>query len=150
MRTDATTPRDFFIPSQTVSTPVSTRRLWTAWILSGLAIVFLLFDAAMKLVEAQVVLDSFVELGYPAGYARGIGFLLLISTLTYAFPRTSLLGAILLTGHLGGAIATQLRLSQPVFTHILFPVYIAALVWGGLYLRDTRLRTLLPLMRTSV
>jgi hypothetical protein len=92
-----------------------------------------------------VVLESFERLGYPEGVAIGIGLLQLVCLAVYVIPRTSVLGAILLTGYLGGAVATQVRVSDPLFTHVLFPAYIGAMLWGGLYLRNDRLRALVPL-----
>jgi hypothetical protein len=122
--------------------PISKKALWAGRILSGLPIVFLLVDALMKLMKARVAVDGSIELGYPESVVFGIGVLLLICTLLYAIPQTSFLGAILLTGYLGGAIATHVRVGNPLFSHVLFPVYVAAMIWGGLYLRDSRLRAL--------
>jgi hypothetical protein len=121
--------------------------LLTGRVLSALAIVFFIFDGGIKLVPIAPVADTMAELGWPtdANLARGLGFLLLACTALYAWPRTSLLGAILLTGYLGGAIATQLRVGNPTFSHLLFGVYCGLFVWGGLWLRDERLRALLPL-----
>ena len=117
------------------------------WILTGLAGAFLLMDAGMKLAVLQPVIDTTAQLGWPAdaGTIRMLGIVLLISTGLYLYPRTALLGAILLTGYLGGAVATHVRIGSPLFSHVLFGVYIALFVWGGLYLRDARLRALLPL-----
>jgi hypothetical protein len=117
-----------------------------AWVIGGLAIAFLLIDATMKLLALPVVLEASAPLGFPgADMARGLGTVLLICTLLYAVPRTAVLGAILLTGYLGGAVATHLRMESPLFTHTLFGVYLAVMLWGGLYLRDIRLRELVPL-----
>jgi hypothetical protein len=127
----------------TQTVPASKSRLWTARILSGLAAAFLLFDAVMKLVKPPVVVKATVELGYPESTIVGIGVVLLVCMLLYLIPRTSILGAVLLTGYLGGAVASNVRIGNPLFSHVLFPIYVAALVWGGLYLRDTRLRTLI-------
>lgn len=117
----------------------------TGRVLSGLAILFLLFDGAIKLVPIAAVTESMQQLGYSGSVelARGLGILILACTLLYALPRTAIPGAILLTGLLGGAIATHLRAGSPVFSHLLFGVYLGALVWIGLYLRSERLRTLL-------
>lgn len=114
-------------------------------VLSGLAILFLLMDGFIKLPPLPQVIETLQQLGYPATptLARGLGVLSLLCTLLYAIPRTSVLGAILLTGLLGGAIASHLRAQSPIFSHLLFGVYIGALVWGGLYLRNARLRALL-------
>ena len=121
-------------------------RSWIAWVISGLAIAFLLMDATMKLLALPVVLEASAPLGFPgADMARGLGTVLLICTVLYAVPRTAVLGAILLTGYLGGAVATHVRVESPLFTHTLFGVYLGVMLWGGLYLRDIRLRALFPL-----
>ena len=106
---------------------------------------FLLVDGAMKLVRPAPVVPATVELGYSESVIVPLGVVLLASTLLYLVPRTAVLGAILLTGYLGGAVATHLRVGNPMLTHTLFPVFFGALLWGGLYLRDARLRALLPL-----
>jgi len=127
--------------------PAATRHwtYWLGWGLSGLVILFLLFDGAIKLVPLDIVLSTLSELGYPPEHARLIGIITLVGTMLYAWPRTSVLGAILLTGLLGGAMATHLRINSPLFSHTLFGVYMGLLVWGGLWLREPRLRALLPL-----
>ena len=114
-------------------------------VLSGVLVAFLVFDAAIKLVPLQVVTETMVALGYPAdpGLARLLGVLTLLCTLLYVIPRTSVLGAILLTGYLGGAMATHLRAGSPLFTHLLFGFYLGVIAWGGLWLRDPRLRSLI-------
>lgn len=119
---------------------------WIGYGLSGLFVLFMLFDGGIKLVPLAVVTETMTALGYPAspGLARGLGILTLICTALYANPRTAVLGAILMTGYLGGAIATHLRIGSPVFSHLLFGVYLGLLMWGGLYLRDERLRLLFP------
>lgn len=116
------------------------------WALSGLLIAFLLFDGAIKLVPLQVVLDTSAQLGLPADVtsARILGVLTLLCTLLYAIPRTSILGAILLTGYLGGAIATHFRAGSPLFSHLLFGVYLGLFAWGGLFLRYPWLRRVIP------
>jgi len=126
--------------------PVSNAALWTGRVMSALVILFLIFDAVIKLVPMQVVTDTMAELGYPptAGIARGIGIITVICVALYAWPRTAVLGAILMTGLLGGAIATHLRIGSPVFTHLLFGLYLGLLAWGGLYLRDPRVRAMIP------
>jgi hypothetical protein len=122
------------------------RAYWAGWVLSGLVIAFLLMDAAMKLMALPVVLEAGAPLGLPgADLARGLGTLLLVCTVLYAVPQTAVLGAILLTGYLGGAVATHMRVGSPLFTHVLFGVYLGILLWGGLYLRDARLRALVPI-----
>ena len=126
----------------------STRR-WTGLVLSTLAILFLLFDGVIKVLKLPIAVESTVQLGYPEHVIAGIGIMELVCLALYAFPRTALLGAILLTGHLGGAIATQVRVGNPLFSHILFPIYVAALLWGGLWLRDERLRALIPFRQSA-
>ncbi len=99
----------------------------------------------MKVMKAPVAVEGSIQLGYPEKVVVAIGVVLLICTLLYVIPQTSILGAILLTGYLGGAIATHMRVGNPLFTHVLFPVYVGVMVWGGLFLRDNRLRALIPL-----
>jgi hypothetical protein len=117
--------------------------------LSGLVILFMLFDGGIKLVPLDIVIESTAQLGYPASasLARGLGLLGLVATALYAFPRTSVLGAILLTGYLGGTVATHLRAGSPIFSHMLFGVYLGVMLWSGIYLRDDRLRALIPYRR---
>lgn len=118
----------------------------TGWAMSGLLIVFLLFDGAIKLVPLQIVLDTSTQLGLPADpiSARILGVLTLVCTVLYAIPRTAILGAILLTGYLGGAIATHFSAGSPLFSHLLFGVYLGLLAWGGLWYRDPRVRAMIP------
>jgi len=125
------------------SPPSSRVRFWSGITLSGLAVAFLLFDAGIKLAKLQPVVDSFAQLGYPAELARGIGLLELGCLALYLISRTAPLGALVLTGFLGGAISTHLRVADPWLSHTLFPIYVALLLWGGLYLRDERARALL-------
>jgi hypothetical protein len=127
-----------------VSTKLSRR---TGWVLCGLALAFLAFDGVIKLVPIAPVIESLRELGYPAGAARAIGVLELACLALYALPRTSVLGAILLTGFLGGATASKVRIESPLLSQSLFSIYVAVFVWGGLYLRDPSLRALLPVRR---
>jgi hypothetical protein len=110
-----------------------------------LAAAFLAFDGAIKLLHVVPVMETFTQLGYPVSTAVGIGLLELTCLALYLIPRTSVLGAVLLTGFLGGAISTHVRVGNPLFSHVLFPSYVGLMVWGGLYLREPRLRTLLPL-----
>jgi DoxX-like family len=126
---------------------VSKASLWTGRILSILSILFFLMDAVMKLIKPAFVVDATVKLGYQESVIQSLGMALLISTILYAIPPTSVLGAILLTGYLGGAVASNLRAGSPLFSNVLFPVYFALVLWGGLYLRDKRLRELVPLRR---
>jgi hypothetical protein len=124
---------------------VSKKMLWAGRILSSLAVLFLIFDSVIKLVKPAPVVESFARLGYPESLALGIGVLEIVCTIIYMIPRTSIPGAILLTGFLGGAIATHLRIGDPFPTHVLFPTYVGLLVWGGLFLRDGQLRALISL-----
>jgi hypothetical protein len=113
--------------------------------LSGLVVLFLLFDGAIKLVPLQVVIDTVIPLGWPADPVtwRALGTVLIASALLYAHPRTTLLGAILITAYLGGAVATHVRVGSPLFSHTLFGVYVGIALWAGLWLRDPRIRALL-------
>jgi hypothetical protein len=123
---------------------------WMGWVMSGLVIAFLLMDSTMKLLALPIVIETSGPLGFAgADMARGLGALLLICTLLYAAPQTAVLGAILLTGFLGGTVATHIRVGSPLFTHALFGVYLGVMLWGGLYLRDARLRALVPLRTTA-
>ena len=124
-------------------------RRWTSVIMSVLVVMFMLMDSIMKFVKPPAVVEGTLALGFAEHHLVVIGALGLISTLLYAFPRTSILGAILLTAYFGGAVATHVRLNNPLFTHTLFTVYFGILVWGGLWLRDSKLRELLPLRKKS-
>ncbi len=115
---------------------------WTGRILSALPVLLLLFSGGIKVLVLAPAVESVAQLGYPAGVCFWIGALELGCTLAYLWPRTSVYGAVLLTGYLGGAVATHLRLLDPWLTHTLFPVYVGALLWVGLWLRDRRLRAL--------
>ena len=126
------------------------RDLWIGRVLSGLAVLFLTFDAAIKLLRLPMAIEGTTQLGYPAGVVLPLGVLQLVCLALYVLPRTSVLGALLWTGYLGGAIATHVRLGNPLFTHVLFPIYVALLLWGGLWLRDSRLRELLPRVRPRI
>ena len=121
---------------------VSSARLWTGRVLSALPALFLLMDATVKLIKIQPVIDTQAQLGY-TDIARPLGVLVLVSTLLYAWPRTAVLGAILLTGLFGGAIASHVRVGDPWATHVLFSLYLAIPMWAGLVLRDPRLEPLL-------
>jgi hypothetical protein len=118
-------------------------KLWTGRILSGLPALFLLVDGGAKLFKPEPVVKGTLELGYPESVIVGLGVVLLACTVLYLIPRTAVLGAILLTGYLGGAVASHVRLEKGWF-EILFPVFFGALLWGGLVLRDARLAALLP------
>ncbi|MBA4222301.1 DoxX family protein [Bosea sp. (in: a-proteobacteria)] len=132
--------------SVSINTTTTTGQLWTGRIMSGLVIAFLIFDGGIKLAPLAIVTETMQQLGYSGSQelARGLGVMTLVIALLYALPRTSLLGAILLTGLLGGAMATHLRVGSPLFSHLLFGLYLGLLAWGGLYLRDPRLRRLFP------
>lgn len=128
--------------------PASNTRLWTGRILSGIIIVFLLFDGIIKLIPIAPVIETMQHLGYSGDItpvARGLGILTLVIVVLYGIPRTAILGAILLTGLMGGAMATHLRVGSPLFTHLLFGLYLGLMAWGGLYLRDDRFRAMIPL-----
>ena len=114
------------------------------WTLSGLTIAFMLFDAAGKLALERHVIAATVQIGYPVGVIRTLGIICLACTILYAIPRTSVLGAILLTGYLGGAVASKVRIEDPLFSSILFGVYLGVILWAGLCLRDPRVRALIP------
>jgi len=120
--------------------------VWTGRLLSGLVVLFFLLDGGAKLPPLQPVTDTLGELGWPTdpGTSRLLGLTMLVIAALYAVPRTSLLGAILMTGYLGGAVATHARVGSPAATHLLFGVYVGLAAWGGLWLRSPRLRALLP------
>src|SRR6266550_7603526 len=126
---------------------VSTKRLWTGRILSALGALFLLFDGIIHILKITPVVEAFAQLGYPLGSARALGVIEIICVALYLLPRTSVLGAIFLTGYLGGAIATQVRVGAPLLSTTLFPIYVALFIWGGLYLRDEGVRSLIPWRR---
>jgi hypothetical protein len=117
------------------------------WIMTGLVVVFLVFDGTTKLMMITPVVNATIGIGYPVDVIRPLGIICLACAVLYAIPRTAVLGAILLTGFLGGAVASKVRLEDPLFSQVLFGVYVGALAWGGLYLRDGRLRALFPLRR---
>ena len=115
---------------------------WTGRVLSAIAVLFLTFDAAIKLAGAREAIEGTTQLGWQPHHLPILGAIQVVCLVVYLVPRTAPLGAILWTGYIGAAIATHLRLDNPLFTHILFPIYVAALLWGGLYLRDPRVRAL--------
>jgi DoxX-like family len=133
-----------FAPTITISHAGSRRAIWTGRAISGLAVAFLIFDSLGKLLAVQPAIDGTKQLGYSPDIAFSLGVTLLSCVLVHLVPRTSVLGAVLLTGYLGGAVATHVRVGSPLITHVLFPTYIAALLWSGAVLRDARLRVLLP------
>jgi hypothetical protein len=122
---------------------------WTGRVLSGLVILFLLFDGAIKLVPWPIVTETMDKMGYgpSESLARSLGLITIVCTTLYAVPPTSILGAILLTGYLGGAMASHVRIGSPLFSHTLFGLYLGLMVWGGLWLRDKNLRPLIPFRR---
>jgi len=124
---------------------VKAKRPWAGYILSAIPILFLLMDSVGKFLKPEPVVTGTVELGYSESVIIPLGIVLLICTLLYAVPQTAILGAILLTGYLGGAVATHVRVGSPLFTHILFPLYLGVFIWLGLYLRDKRLRGIVPM-----
>ena len=128
---------------------ISNAARWTGRVLSGVVVLFLLFDGAIKLLPLQVVTETMDKMGWGAGegLARSLGIITIACTVLYAMPPTSILGAILLTGYLGGAIASHVRIDSPLFSHSLFGLYLGLILWGGLWLRDPALRALLPFRR---
>jgi hypothetical protein len=122
---------------------ISKTRLWTGRVLSGLVVAFMVMDGVMKLFKPAFVVQATIQLGYPESTIVGIGITLLACTLLYVIPRTSILGAILLTGYLGGAVASGVRASTPLF-NIVFPIVFGGIAWLGIWLRDQRLRELVP------
>ena len=131
------------LPQHLTATASRDRRIGA--VLGGLGVLFLAFDAIVKLLQLQVAVETTMQLGYPSHVIPMLGMLQLVCLVLYVVPRTAVLGAVLWTGYLGGAIATHVRVESPLFSHTLFPVYIAALLWLGLWFRDQRLRALLPL-----
>jgi len=129
---------------ESIQTP---KRPWAGYIISGLAALFLLMDAAGKFVKPDIVVSTTVGLGYLESQIVTIGVILLVCTILYLIPQTAVLGAILLTGYLGGAVATNFRVQASLFGNVLFPVYLGIFVWLGLFLRDRRLRELIPFRR---
>jgi hypothetical protein len=129
--------------------PVSKTARLLGRVLSGLVIVFMLFDGAIKLVPWPVVTETMDRIGYGSSetLARSLGIITIVCTVLYSIPPTSIVGAILLTGYLGGAMASHLRIGSPLFTHTLFGFYLGLMVWGGLWLRDGNLRALIPFRR---
>src|ERR1700688_2035626 len=127
------------------SSSLSKKSLWAGRIITGLVAAFLVFDAVIHIMKPAPVMEAFAKLNFPIRFAVPLGIIELLCILLYVIPRTSILGAILLTGYLGGAIAIQLPTGNPFFGEVVFPAYIAVFLWGGIYLRDERLRTMVPL-----
>jgi hypothetical protein len=134
-------------PAANASPANATAQVWTGRVLSTLVILFLLMDAGMKLARLPIVIETNAQLGWPAEMALPLGVILLVCTLLYAYPRTAVLGAILLTAYLGGAVGAHVRVGSPLFSHVLFGVYLGLFVWGGLWLRDAGVRALAPFKR---
>lgn len=122
--------------------PISRARLWTGRVLSIVPSLFLLMDGMMKILQVKEVVEGSAKVGWPLDTLVPIGTVLVVSTVLYLIPRTAFFGAILLTAYLGGAVATHVRLNDPLFTHTLFPTYFAIMLWAGLTLRDRRLESL--------
>jgi hypothetical protein len=133
------------IATQTAA--ISMGRVRTGWVITVLMAAFMLFDALGKFAKPAQIVEAFARTGWPLELSVPIGAILLACTVIYLIPRTSVLGAILLTGYLGGAVATNLRLENPLFTHTLFPVYFGVLIWVGLLLREPRLAKVFPLLK---
>ena len=129
-------------PTSKEAAPRSKAALWTGRVLSGLAVLFMLMDASMKLLQLPVAVEGTTSLGYPASVIFTLGVIQLVCLIAYLVPRTAVLGAILWVGYLGGAVAAHVRLGNPLFSHILFPLYVAAFLWVGLALRDDRVKAL--------
>jgi DoxX-like family len=129
--------------SRTQTSPGSNTMIWTGRVISALIVLLLLFDGVIKFIKPAPVIEAFAHLGLPVSLSIDLGVLLLACTVVYAIPRTSLLGAILLTGYLGGAVAIHMRAGDPLLSHVLFPVYLGVLVWMGLALRDARIHALM-------
>jgi len=123
--------------------------VWTGRIISSFAVLFLLFDSVTKIMQNPYVLKASANLGYGAGSIQTIGIILLSCVVVYVIPRSSILGAVLLTGYLGGAVDANLRAGTPLFSNLLFPVYFGILVWTGLYLRNRRVREFFPLRKVN-
>jgi DoxX-like family len=137
------------MPTSIDTTAPSKARLLTGRILSTLTVLFLVMDIVFKFIRPipPQVLQSMAQLGIQPGLLTAIGILLLVCTVLYVVPATSVLGAVLLTGYLGGAVSVHVRVGNPLFGYVLFPVYIGVLMWAGLYLRESRLLALLPLRK---
>jgi len=128
--------------STTTNGVSSKMSLWTGRILTGLAVLFMLFDSVTKLMKVDAVVKASAQMGFSGAALTAIGAILLVCVVVYIIPRTSILGAVLITGYLGGAVATNMRIGAPLLSNVLFPVYFGVLVWAGLYLREQRVRSL--------
>jgi len=127
--------------------PISKGQLWTGRVLSTIAVLFMLFDTVIHAMRGPQVIQGFAQLGFPLGIAIPLSTIEFIGIVLYVIPRTSVLGAILLTGYLGGAVAAQVRIGAPLLGFVLAPVYVALFLWLGLYLRDERVRAVVPVRR---
>lgn len=127
-----------------LSRPRAGKAEWAGRGLTALFALFMAFDIGLKLVDPPIVDQTMAALGWPAGSGRALGLIELICVGLYLFPRTAVLGAVLTTAILGGAVATHVRVANPLFSHVLFGVYLGLFMWGGLWLRDARLRTVFP------
>ena len=136
------TPATGALPLKQNNRTRTARSVWTGRVLSGIAVAFLVFDAGLKLMQHPEAVKGTTALGYPADVLGALGLIQVICLALYLLPRTAVLGAVLWTGYLGGAIATHVRVENPLFSHTLFPIYVAALLWGGLYLRDARVKAM--------
>lgn len=136
------TSKELAPPTREATAPRSKAALWTGRVLSALGVLFMLMDASMKLLQLPVAVEGTTVLGYPASVVFPLGVIQLVCLVAYLVPRTAVLGAILWVGYLGGAVATHVRLGNPLFSHILFPLYVAAFLWIGLGLRDDRVKAL--------
>lgn len=136
-----------FTAASGTSVSWASKKVWTGRILSGFAVLFMFFDSITKLLETPQVVQGTAKLGYPVSLIPVIGTILLLLTILYVIPRTSIFAAILLTGYLGGALASNLRIMSPLFSNALFPVYFAVILWGGIYLRDELISQFIPFRR---
>jgi hypothetical protein len=128
---------------------VSKTSLWAGRIISALVVLFMVFDGVIKVLRLTPAVEGTLSLGYPVSVVFPLGIVVLACVLLYVIPQSSVLGAILLTAYLGGAVATHVRVDNPLFSHVLFPTYVGVLAWLGLFLRDERLRDLIPLRRSA-
>jgi hypothetical protein len=128
---------------------VSKTSLWAGRIISALVVLFMVFDTVIKVLRLTPAVEGTLSLGYPVSVVFPLGIVVLVCVLFYVIPQSSVLGAILLTAYLGGAVATHVRVGNPLFSHVLFPTYVGVLAWLGLFLRDERLRDLIPLRRSA-
>jgi DoxX-like family len=138
------------MPAIPQSVPISKSKLWTARVLRAIVILFLLMDGIMKLIKPNPVVQGMTRLGYPMSLSVPVGITLLLCVALYALPRTTILGGLMLTGYLGGAVASQFRIGEPIISHVLFPVYFGIVIWAELYLRENRLKALIPVRSDPV